>query len=80
MVCQKQDAHGNPFGSSNWNPIVDAHLYEVEFLEREITEFIIAELIYALCDIDGNGYILLEALIHHRKTDSSLSEEDQKIV
>ena len=41
---------------------------------------IIAELMYAQCDVNGNKYLLLSAFIDHRKNGSSLSVEDQKIV
>ena len=46
VICQKHDANGNPIGRSNQNPILDTHLYEVEFPGGEMTELaanIIAE-------------------------------------
>ena len=49
---------------------------EITELEAKIME----ESIYALCDVDGNEFILLEAFIDHRKNDSALSAEDQKVV
>ena len=70
MVHWKHDAHGNPIGRSNQNPILDAHLYEVEFHGGEMTELaanIIAKSINAQCDVDGNEYLLLEAFIDHRR-------------
>ena len=45
----------------------------------EITEFaanIIAESMYAQCNVDGNEYLLLEAFINHRKNGSALSVKD----
>lgn len=42
----------------------------------EIAEFapnIVAESVYAQCDVDGNGYLLLESFIDHRTNDSALS-------
>ena len=74
VVCWKHDADGNP--------ILDTHLYKVEFPGGEITELaakMIAESIYAQCDVDWNEYLLLEAFINHRKNDSALSVEDHKI-
>ena len=50
----KQDANGNPIGGSNQNLILNMCLYEVEFSGGEITELaanIIAELMYAQCDV-----------------------------
>ena len=83
MLHQKYDADGNPISRSNQNLILDTHLCEVEFPGGEITELtaiIIAESMYAQCDVDGNDYLLLESSIDHRKDDSALSVEDQNIV
>ena len=46
----------------------------------ELTENLIAESMYAQCDIDGNQYVLLDERISFRKTDPALSIEDQNIV
>ena len=46
----------------------------------ELAANIIAESVYAQCDVDGNEYLLLEALVSHRKNDSALTVEVQKIV
>ena len=46
VVHRKHNANGNPIGRSNYNPILDMHLYEVEFPGGEMTELapnIIAE-------------------------------------
>ena len=60
LVHWKQDTDSNLIGISNQNAILDTHLYEVEFSGGEITEVaasIIAESIYAQCDINGNEYL-----------------------
>ena len=36
---------------------------------------IIAELMYAQCDVDGNEYLLLEAFVNHRKWFSNQCRE-----
>ena len=49
----------------------------------EITELavnIIAESMNAQCDVNGNEYLLSEALTNQRKNGSALSVEDKKIV
>ena len=79
VVCPKHDADDNPIGRSNQNPILDTHLYEVEFPKGAMTELaanIIAESIYAQCDDNGSEYLLLEVFIDHRKNGSALSVED----
>ena len=83
VACWKYDADGNLIGRSNQSTILDLLLYEVELPKEEITELaenIIAESMYALCDVHGNEYLLLEAFINHRNNHSDLSVEDQKVV
>ena len=46
----------------------------------ELAANVIAELMYAQCDVVANKYLLLAAFFDHRKNVSALSEEDQKIV
>ena len=70
MVPWKQDANGYPSGRSNQNPIFDMCLYEVEFPGGDITKLvanIIAESMYAQCDVNGNEYLLLEAFVDHTR-------------
>ena len=55
----------------------------MEFPRGKISDFapnVIAESMYAQCDVDINEYISLEAYVDHRKNGSSLSVEEQKIV
>ena len=55
----------------------------MEFPGGETTKLaanIIAKLMYAQCDRNGNKYFLWEVIIDHRKNDSALSAEDQKVV
>ena len=62
---------------------MDRCLYEVEFPRGEITELaanIIAESMYAQCDVNVNEYLLLEAFIGHRKNGLAPTVEDQRIV
>ena len=83
VVHQKQDAENNPIGRSNQSPIFDTCLYTVEFFEGEIKKLaanIIAESMYAQCDVNGNKYLLLEAFADHRKNGSPLNVENQRKV
>ena len=62
---------------------MDKCLYEVEFPGEDIIEFaanIIAELMYAQCDVDRNDHLLLEAFINHKENGSALIVKDQKVV
>ena len=83
VVHQKHDSNGNMIGRYNKNPILDTCVYEVAFSWGEITELagnIIAESMYAQCDVDGDEYLYLEAFVNHRKSSSALSVKGQKIV
>ena len=82
VVCRKRDADGNPMGRENRNPILDTRLYEVEFADGRtevMSANVIAQSMYAQCDLDGNEYLLLEAIIDYKKSSSALSLEDQII-
>ena len=62
VVVQSCDASGNIMGKPQMNPIHDTKIYQVEFTGGKVTELIaivIAELMYAQCDADGNEYLLL---------------------
>ena len=82
-VHQKQYASNNPIDRSNQNPILDTCLYEVKFPGEEFMEMeanVIAEVVYAQCDVDGSEYLLLEAFVDQRRNGSALYVEDQMIV
>ena len=60
---------------------MDTHQYKVEFPGGETTELaanIIAELMYAQCDVDGNEYLLLQACNDHRNNGSALNVKNKK--
>ncbi len=79
----KRDIDGNPIGCANANPILNTRSYIVEFSggeQIELTVNMIAELLYAQCDPDGNQYVLLEDINDHRKTNSAVMLCDQKVV
>ena len=77
VICQKRNADCNLIGRSNKNPILDTCLYEMAFPGGEMTELvanIIAESMYAHCDVD------VKAFINHWKNGSALIVEDQTVV
>ena len=46
----------------------------------ELEGIIITGLIHAHCEIDVNEYQLFGSFVYHRKNDSALSAEDEKVV
>ncbi len=81
-VSHKQDAEGNVIGRAHDNPILDSHLYNIEFADGKATTLtanVIAKAMYAQCDPDRNECILLEKLIDVKCTDDALTLDQQKL-
>jgi hypothetical protein len=82
VVQQKRDADGIPTGKASSNPVLDTRTYEVEFDNGDVTEFtanMIAQAMYAQCDIDGNQYLLLDQFVDHRKDDTAITLTKQTV-
>ena len=65
-----KDFQGQPTGKADKNPILDTRVYNVEFSDGENAELgadIIAECMYAECDIEGNQYRLMDHIVDHGK-------------
>ena len=59
-------------GSAHTNPILDTKMYQVEFARGKImalTPNIMAESMYAKCDVDRNKYLMLEGNFTNRTPD-----------
>eukprot|EP00804_Cyclotella_cryptica_P009101 CCRYP_003177-RA/>CCRYP_003177-RA protein AED:0.23 eAED:0.23 QI:0/0/0/1/1/1/2/0/629 len=83
VIRRKRDAEGNPIGRANNNPILDTRQYEVQFADGEVTELtanVIAEVMFAQCDEDGNEYVLFDSFVDFQKDGTALSMADQKVV
>ena len=48
--------------------------------QMELTANLIAELMYAKCDPDGNQYLLLADIVDHRSMDNAIKLANQKVV
>jgi len=80
---RKRDSRGDPIGNANANPIMDSHVYHVEFDEGnvcELTANVIAKSMYASCDADGNEYILLDSFIDYKSNLKAVTKDNQRIV
>jgi Reverse transcriptase (RNA-dependent DNA polymerase) len=79
---RKRMADGSLIGRSHLNPILDTRTYEVEFPDGQMAELsanVIAQNMYAMCDIEGNQYLLLEGIVDHRKDESAVDRRDMYI-
>ncbi|KAI2502052.1 Reverse transcriptase (RNA-dependent DNA polymerase) [Fragilaria crotonensis] len=68
--------------SCEYEPILDTRTYEVEFSDgqtAEVTANVIAQNMYAMCDEEGNQFLLLAGIVDHRKDESAISRADMYI-
>jgi hypothetical protein len=78
----KRDTGGNPIGIANSNPILDTHVYTVEFpdgTEKEYSANIIAESLYSEVDQDGRQFQLINKIINHLSDESAVSRDDMYV-
>ncbi len=80
VVSRKRDKDSNPIGLANANPILDTREYTFTFNNGDETILnanLIAEVMYAQCDLDRNQYVLLDSIIDHRWLDTAIRPSDQ---
>ena len=78
VIQHKCDHDGNPTRRQNTNPILDAHLYDVQFADghvEEITTNVIAESLYSQIDNEGNQYLIIQEIADHKKNGSVLAHD-----
>ena len=71
---------GSIQGTRNENLILDTRTYDVEFPDGEVNEYtanVIAENMWAQCDLDGQQHILLEAIVDHKSNDDAVKFNDR---
>ena len=74
-----KDHEEDPIGIANRNPILDPMVYEVEFTNGgrvELGPNVITECMYTQCDVEGNQFHLMEAIVGHKMTDDAVQKED----
>jgi hypothetical protein len=79
VVSQKRGADGNSKGVASTNPILDSRTCEVELSDGEVTEYsanIIAKNMFAQCNIEGNQFLLMSALVDHKKEGHAVEVAD----
>jgi hypothetical protein len=63
------DNFGDAIGKANPNPILDTWLHVLEFqdsAEAEHSANVIAEKMWAQCNVDGNQHQLMDAIVNHK--------------
>jgi len=79
VVARKRDHDVNPVGCSHPNPILDTRVYQVTFPDGNSAEYsanMIAECLYSQVDDEGRQYLLLEAIVDHKRTVEALANEE----
>ena len=79
---RKRDRDGNPQGTGNQNPILDTRTYEVEFPDGDVAEYtanVIAQNMWAQCDIDGNQHLLMKDIVDFKTDEHAVAIADQFI-
>jgi hypothetical protein len=82
VVLSKRELDDTMRGRSNANPMLDTRTYEIEFPDGRSDEYtanIIAENIYAHCDIEGRQYNLMESIVDHNTDGHAVKPADMYI-
>ncbi|KAL7475056.1 LOW QUALITY PROTEIN: hypothetical protein ACHAW6_000990 [Cyclotella cf. meneghiniana] len=70
VLRTKRDSNGVLVGHLHKQPAMDTCVYKVHFPvghTEELAANVIAELLYAHCDSDGNQYVILDAIMEYQK-------------
>ena len=79
---RKRSVDGKLVGRANTNPILDTRMYNIEYSDGQTAEVaanVIAQNMYAMCDTEGNQYLLLDGIVGHRKDDSAVDRADMYV-
>ena len=76
---RKRLSDGSMAGKAHANPILDTRTYEVAFPDGQTAELaanVIAQNMYAMCDIEDNQHLSLSGIVGHRKNESAVERAD----
>jgi hypothetical protein len=82
VVWRKRELDGTVRGRANANSMLDTITYEIEFPDGRSDEYtanMIAENMYAQCDIEGRQYNLMERIIYHKTDGHAVAPDDMYI-
>ncbi len=80
VIAQKHDCDGNHFCCWANNPILDMHMYDLEFPNGKVTPLsanLIAQAMNAQYHVNGNEYLLLECFVDIQKDPIAVSLDEQ---
>jgi hypothetical protein len=79
---RKRSSDGSFAGRANPNPILDTRICDIEFADGQTAELaanVIAQSMYAMCDAEGNQYLLLDGIVDHRNDDTAVERADMYV-
>jgi hypothetical protein len=79
VVKRLRDKDGLPIGTANDNPILDTHMYEVEFQDghrASMAANAIAENLFSQIDDEGNRHVLFDEIADHRTNGKQITRQD----
>jgi hypothetical protein len=82
VVRRKRELDGTVRGRANANSMLDTRTYEIDFPDGRSDEYtanVIAENMFAQCDIEGIQYNLMEGIIYHRTDGHAIAPADMYI-
>jgi hypothetical protein len=82
VVRRKRELDGTVRGRANANSMLDTRTYEIEFPDGRSDEYtanVIAENMYAQCDIEGRQYNLMEGIVDHNTDGNAVEPADMYI-
>ena len=74
-----KDHWSNPIRTANDNPILDTHIYKVEYYngsKQALSANVIAENMFASIDEEGHHHLLLDSIVDVRKSKDAVGKED----
>ena len=75
VKSRKCGSDGNILGAHLYNPLIDTHVYKVEFYDDTTNDYannIIAENLYSKNNPENKEVIILKNMIYNRFTDKSM--------
>jgi hypothetical protein len=82
VVWSKRELDGTVRGQANANSMMDTITNEIEFPDGHSDEYtanVIAENMYAQCDIEGRQYNLMEGIVDHKIDGHAIEPDDMYI-
>jgi hypothetical protein len=82
VTGRKRELDGTVAGTANSNPMMDTREYVVEFPDGRSDEYtanVIAQNMYAQCDVEGNQFSLMDGIVGHKTDGNAVEPADMYI-